>query len=148
MPPREGPRAPYDGKGDVGDGAWALFRLLAAFDAVFIAALQPTLVLDKTDDLVDALSRAQIAQDERPRAAHAPGVALHDRERGADVGRELDLVDHKQVGPRDGRTAFGRNLVAGGNVDDVERQVRELRRKGRRQVVAAGFDQNEIEPWK
>src|ERR1700745_74422 len=132
MPPREGSRAQYDGKGDVGDGAWALFRLLAFDDFAFIAALQPTLVLDETGDGVDALAGAQIAEHEGARAAHAPGVALHDRERGADVGREIDLVDHEQVGARDARAAFGRNLVAGGDVDDVKRQVRELRRKGRR----------------
>ena len=71
--------------------------------------------------------------------------SLHDRERGADVGREIDFVDHEQVGTRDPRTTFGRNLVAGGDVEDVERQVRELRRKCRGQVVAPGFDQNEIE---
>src|SRR6516165_2935394 len=143
--PREGSRAPYDGKGEVGDGAWAPFRLLAFDHSAFIVALQPTLVLDETGDGVDALAGAQIAEHEGTRAAHAPGVALHDRERGADVGREIDFVDHEQVGTRDARATFGRNLVASGDVDDVERQVRELRRKCRGQVVAPGFDQNEIE---
>src|SRR6516162_7619123 len=145
MPPRGGSRAPYDGKGDVGDGAWAPFRLLAFDHSAFIVALQPTLVLDETGDGVDALTGAQIAEHEGTRAAHAPGVTLHDRKRGAYVGREIDFVDHEQVRTRDARTTFGRNLVASGDVDDVERQVREFRRKGRRQVVAAGFDQNEIE---
>ena len=46
--------------------------------------------------------------------------------------RELDFVDHEEVGARDTWVAFGRNLVASGDVDQVERQVRELRRKGRR----------------
>src|SRR5262245_26349486 len=130
---------------DVGDGTWAPFRLLAFDHSAFIVALQPTLVLDETGDGVDALAGAQIAEHEGTRAAHAPGVALHDRERGADVGREIDFVDHEQVGTRDARATFGRNLVASGDVDDVERQVRELRRKCRGQVVAPGFDQNEIE---
>src|SRR5258708_2395568 len=61
-----------------------------------IAALQPTLVLDETGDGVDTLARAQIAEHERTRAAHALGVALHDRERGADVGREIDFVEAGQ----------------------------------------------------
>ena len=37
------------------------------------------------------------------------------------------------------------NLVAGGDVDDVDRQVGELRRKRRGEIVAAGFDQHQIE---
>src|SRR5258707_1269695 len=49
-------------------------------------AAKPALVLDETGDLVDALAGAQIAEDERPRAAHALGVALHPRQRSADVG--------------------------------------------------------------
>ena len=104
-----------DRKGDVEDGAWALFRLLAFDDSAFIAALQPTLVLDETGDGVDTLAGAQIAEHERTRAAHALGVALHDRERGADVRREIDLVDHEQVGARDARAAFG---LAGCGPDD------------------------------
>src|SRR6516164_11624624 len=75
MPLREGSRAPYDGKGDVGDGAWAPFRLLAFDHSAFIVALQPTLVLDETGNGVDALAGAQIAEHEGTRAAHAPGVS-------------------------------------------------------------------------
>ena len=37
------------------------------------------------------------------------------------------------------------NLVAGGDVDDVDREVGKLRREGRGQIVAAGFDQHQIE---
>src|SRR6516164_7351702 len=131
-------------KGTLDREHWVLLRLLAFDDFDFIAALQPTLVLDEMGDRVHTLARAQIAEHEGTRAAHALGVALHDRERGADVRREIDFVDHEQVGARDARAAFGWNLVASGDVDDVKRQVGELRRKGRRQVVAAGFDQNEI----
>ena len=40
------------------------------------------------------------------------------------------------------------NLVAGGDVDDVEREIGELGRERRRQIVAAGLDQNEIERGK
>src|SRR5260370_42145923 len=48
---------------------------------------QAALVLEEPGDLIDTLAGAQIAEDERTRAAHALGVALHDLERGADMGR-------------------------------------------------------------
>ncbi len=78
-------------------------------------------------------------------AAHFFGVALHDFERGADIRRQIDLVDHQQVRARDAGPAFGRNLVAGGDVDDVDGEIGEFGRKRRGQIVAAGFDQHQIE---
>jgi hypothetical protein len=51
---------------------WALFRSFA------LATTQTASDLDETGDLVDSLSPAQIAEDERPGAAHAFGVAFHD----------------------------------------------------------------------
>src|SRR5262245_39365391 len=80
---------------------------------------QSTLVFDEAGDLVDALADAQIAEHERPCAAHAPRIALHHRERSAHVRRKIDLVDHEQVGARDARATLGWDLVAGGDVDDV-----------------------------
>ena len=38
-----------------------------------------------------------------------------------------------------------RDLVAGRDVDDVDREIGELGREGRGEVVAAGFDQHQIE---
>ena len=42
-------------------------------------------------------------------------------------------------------TALARDLLAAGDVDDVDRDVGELGREGRGEIVAAGFDENEIE---
>ena len=42
-------------------------------------------------------------------------------------------------------SAFARDLVAGGDVDDVDRQIGELGGKGRGEVVAAQLDQDQIE---
>jgi len=58
---------------------------------------------------------------------------------------EIDLVDHQEIRARDAGTTLPRNLVAGGDVDHVDRQVRKLGREGRGQIVAAGLDQHEIE---
>ncbi len=41
--------------------------------------------------------------------------------------------------------ALARDLVAGRDVDDVDRDVGELRREGGREIVAAGFDQDHVE---
>ena len=91
------------------------------------------------------LPGAQIGEDEGPRAAHALGLALHGFQRRADIGREIDLVDHQKVGAGDARAALRRDLVAGGDVDDVDGQIGKLRRKRRGEIVAAGFDQHQIE---
>ena len=78
-------------------------------------------------------------------AAHLLGVALHHLERGADIGREIDLVDDQEIGARDAGPALRRNLVAGRDVDDIDREIGKLRRECRGQIVAAGFDQHQIE---
>ena len=51
------------------------------------------------------------------------GIALHHLERGADVRREVDLVDDQQIRLGDARPALARDLVAGSDVDHVEREV-------------------------
>ena len=72
------------------------------------------------------------------------GVALHDREIGADVRREIGLVDHEQIGLRDARAALARHLVAARDVDHVDREVGELAAVLRGQVVAAGLDEQQL----
>src|SRR5690606_5674247 len=65
-----------------------------------------------------------------------------------DQRRQVGLVDDEQVGAGNARPALSGNLVAGRNVDDVERQVGELRAEGRGQIVAAGLDEAELRLWK
>ena len=99
--------------------------------------LQPALLLDEARDLVNARAGAQVGENERTRAAHALRLALHGFQRGADIRREIDLVDHQKVGAGDAGAALGGNLVAGGDIDHVDRQIGQLRRKGRGKIVAA-----------
>src|SRR5207237_681008 len=86
----------------------------------FWGLVKPAFVLDEARDLVEAAPDAQIAEDERARAAHAFGVALHHLQRRADMGREVDLVDDQEIGPRDARAALRRDFLAGGDVDDID----------------------------
>ena len=62
----------------------------------------------------------------------------------ADGRREVDLVDHEDVRLRDARPALARHLVAARDVDDVDREVRELVREVRREVVAARLAQQQL----
>jgi hypothetical protein len=59
--------------------------------------------------------------------------------------RKIDLVDDKEIGTRDSGATFRRNLVAGGNVDDVDGEVGEFGREGRGEIVSPGFDKHEVE---
>src|SRR3954447_24973877 len=99
---------------------------------------KPARLLDEARHRLDALAGAQICEHERARAPHPPGVLLHHGEARADMRREVDLVDDEKVGAGDPGTALARDLLAAGDVDDVDRQVGELGREGRGEVVAAG----------
>ena len=72
------------------------------------------------------------------------GVALHDGEVGADVRREIGLVDHEQIALRDAGAALARHLVAAGDVDHVDRVVDELAAVLRGEVVAAALDEQQL----
>ena len=76
---------------------------------------------------------------------NAPRVALHHGEIGADQRREVDFVDHQEVGAGDPGSALARDLVAGGDVDDVDREVGELRAEGGGEVITTGLDEDEVE---
>src|SRR5579883_2648157 len=106
---------------------------------------EPALPLDEGGDLGDALVLLEIGKEKGAFAAHLARVPVHHLEARADQRREIDLVDDQQIRARDARPALARDLVAGGDVDDVEGDIRELRAEGRREIVAAGFDEDEIE---
>ena len=58
---------------------------------------------------------------------------------------QVDLVDDQQVAAGDPRSALARDLVAGGHVDDVDGDVGQFGAEGGRQVVAARFDQDQVQ---
>ena len=95
-------------------------------------------------DLGDALAGPAVGEHERLAVAHQRRVALHDLEAGADVRREVGLVDDQDVRLRDARAVLARDLVAGGDVDDVDEVVDEGRAEGQRQVVAAALDEHHV----
>jgi len=111
---------------------------------VALAARVPPGVEHVLDDLVHACAPGHLREDEGPVAAHPPGVAVHDGEVGADREREVGLVDDEEVGLRDAGPALARDLVAAGDVDDVDGVIGQLPAEVRGQVVAARLDEEEI----
>src|SRR5689334_13397526 len=67
---------------------------------------QTALGLDEPDDAIEPLALLQICHDEGACTAHALGISLHLFQRGADVRREVDLVDHQKVGAGDAWTTL------------------------------------------
>ncbi len=62
--------------------------------------------------------------------------------------REVDLVDDEKVRPGDTGSPLGRDLVARRDVDHVNREIGQFGRESSGEIVAAGFDQHQIETWK
>ena len=112
------------------------------------APAQAALFLDERSNVGDTLSGADVGEHERPFAAHLLRVAVHDFQAGSDIRGKIDLVDDQKVAAGDARAALAGDFIAGGNVDDVDRQIRQFRAEGRGEVVAAGFDQDQIEVGK
>ena len=73
------------------------------------------------------------------------GVALHHVEIDVHIGREIALVDDQEIGARDRRPALARDLLALADRDHIERQVGEVGREGGGEIVAAGFDEDDVE---
>src|SRR5690606_18950594 len=96
-------------------------------------------------DAVRADAAADICKDVGPFAAHALRVGFHHTEIGTDERREIDLVDDKEIGPGNARAALARDLLAAGDVDDVDRDVGKFRRERRGEVAAPGLDKDQIE---
>jgi hypothetical protein len=105
-------------------------------------------VLPGVDDVggdgVDADGVFDLGEDDGPLAAHAAGVAGHDVEVGADGGGEVGLVDDQEVALGEAGAAFARDLVAAGDVDDLDREVGEFAAEAGGEVVAAGLDEEEV----
>jgi hypothetical protein len=56
------------------------------------------------------------------------------------MGCEIDFVDYQKIGSCDARSALGRNFVTCGDVNDINCQIGQLRRKCRGKIVAARFE--------
>ncbi|MCG3773380.1 MAG: hypothetical protein JW395_0186 [Nitrospira sp.] len=59
--------------------------------------------------------------------------------------REVDLVDHQQIGPGDSWPAFARDLIARRHIDDIDHFVGKFRAECRGQIVATALDEHQLD---
>lgn len=104
--------------------------------------------LPRAENHVDGLPDADAVLDHRPdhgaALADFLGLDLHEIHVGADGVGEVALVDDQQIRAGDSRAPFAGHLVTAGDVDDVDDEVGQFARVVRRQVVAAGFDEQQV----
>src|SRR5690606_7660484 len=103
------------------------------------------LLLHPVDQLIEPFAAEQIRERVRPVAAHLFRIFLHDLTRRPHERSEVDLVDDEVVRAHDARAALARNFFALRHVDDVDEPVDKLRGKGRRQIVAAALDEDDVQ---
>ena len=77
--------------------------------------------------------------------AHLSCIAFHDIERSTDIWRQVDFVDDEQIALRDSGAPFAGDFVPFSHVDHEDVGVGELPRETRRQVIAAGLDDDHLE---
>lgn len=124
-------------------------RILAAWRSPSAPPrLQQPLLLDELDHLIQPLPGLEVGHHERLESlcggAHAARVRLHHVQVGAHVRGEVGLVDDEEVALGDARAALAGDLLAGGDVDDVDGEVAQLGAEGGCQVVAAAFDEDDV----
>ena len=102
-------------------------------------------LLNPGHDLIEALLCFEIREDERQVPAHPSAISIHNVEIRADMRRQIDLIDHEQIGTSNSRPALARNLITGCHIDHVNDCVREFRTECRSQIVAAALDEHQLD---
>src|SRR5262245_30391701 len=97
------------------------------------------------DHVLQAGAALDVREKEGLVTTHQPGVAGHDVEAGTHVRGEIDLVDHEEIRTGHARTPFTRDLVASGDVDDVNRRVHQLGAEAGGQIVATGLEKDDLQ---
>lgn len=102
------------------------------------------LMQDAGNDFVHSHAMLHLGKNKRAIAAHFFGVAFHHFQIGADGLGEVGFVDDQQIGLSDSGAAFARNFVAAGDIDDLDGVVRQFAAETGGQIIAAGFDQQNV----
>src|SRR5580704_11799173 len=75
---------------------------------------------DFVDNRLQAYAVGGLSEDEGTVPAHGARIAFHDRKARANMGCEVDLIDHEQIGLCDPGAPLAGHLVTAGDVDHVD----------------------------
>src|SRR5256885_13694840 len=92
-------------------------------------------LLNPSVHLVEPLSYLEIRKEIGQVAPHSLAVPIHHGQIGSDMRREIDLVDHQEIGPGNSGTTFARDLITGCHIDHIDDSVRELSAECRSEIV-------------
>ena len=99
---------------------------------------------DVVRNLADARALRDLRKQKWTASSHPPRVARHDVQIGAHERSQVGLVDDEQVRLCDSGPPFARNLVAARDVDDVDREIRQLAAELSRQIVSPALDEQQL----
>src|SRR6201984_1710922 len=108
---------------------------------------QATLLNDEVCDWFNPFATLQVRKDERPLPAHPERVRFHDPEIRPYQRSQVDLVNDQKVGAGNSGTALTRDLFPLGNVDHVDRQVRQFGAESCCKIISARFDKAKCRLW-
>ena len=91
--------------------------------------------------------RALVARIGRP-SRTAACFRQHGVEIDAHERRQVDLVDDQQIAAQHARSALARNIIAAGDVDHEDPPIDQIEREGGREIVAAGFEDDQFDAGK
>src|ERR1700730_4713813 len=105
---------------------------------------QQSSLFDEPNYLRETFFILEIAHYKRRFPSHLLRVRRHYFERSANMRSQVGFVDDEQVGPSDSWSPFSRDFFAASNIDYIDRQIGKLRTECRREIIASGFDENDV----
>src|SRR5258705_1269634 len=87
----------------------------------------------------------RIGRNHRPSLANPNGVGMHLLKIDANIGSEIDLIDDEQVASQKAWPSLPRDVITTGNINHEYPPVDEIKRKGRGEIVAARFEQDQLD---
>jgi hypothetical protein len=92
---------------------------------------------DRRDDGVNADAILDLRKDKGTAAPHGNGIALHHAKIRSDSLGEIGFIDDKQIGLRNTRATFARNLIAARNVNHINAVIGQLSAEVGGKIVSA-----------
>ena len=81
---------------------------------------QKNVLFNPGDDLIETDTMAHVGEIIRFRAPHSCGISVHDAEVRTNIWCEINFVDYEQWRLGNAWAALARNLIAFGDIDNVD----------------------------